>query len=190
MIITDIKNIKIAKRYANALYQEALEGENCEKIYNDLVFVDETIKSNKDLSDFILSPIIKKEDKKDVIKKLFELHIDKNTLEFLYLLIDESRENIISEVLNQYASAFNKARNIIKPIIKSAIELNSEQKAAVEYKLQTKMNKRIMPQYVVDNSIIGGLVIEIDDKTIDCSLKNKFDKMQKQLEKGNSYDND
>ena len=104
-------------------------------------------------------------------------------------MVDSARIDTISAVLNQFAKLYNTSENIVKPIIKSAVELNSEQKSAVEYKLQTKLNKRIIPEYVVDTDIIGGLVIEIEDKTIDCSLRNKFDNMQKQLVKGNSYGN-
>ena len=40
---------------------------------------------------------------------------------------------------------------------------------------------------ILSLGIIGGLVIEIDDKTIDCSLKTKFENMKKQLTKGNRY---
>ena len=57
-------------------------------------------------------------------------------------------------------------------------------------KLEIKLNKKVEPEYSVNADIIGGLIVEIGDKTIDCSLKTKFDNMQKQLTKGNKYGND
>ena len=79
--------------------------------------------------------------------------------------------------------------NIVKPQIISAVELNEEQKNRIINKLQTKLSKIIQPEYEIKPDIIGGLIIEIDDRTIDCSLKTKFDNMKKQLTKGNSYGN-
>ena len=49
------------------------------------------------------------------------------------------------------------------------------------------MTKTVVPEYQVNSDIIGGLIIEIDDKTVDCSLKTKFENMKKQLTKGNRY---
>ena len=49
------------------------------------------------------------------------------------------------------------------------------------------MIKTILPEYQINPEIIGGLVIELEDKTIDCSLKTKFENMKKQLTKGNRY---
>ena len=49
--------------------------------------------------------------------------------------------------------------------------------------------KTVQPEYIKDEKIIGGLIIEIGDKTIDCSLRTKFETMKKQLTKGNSYGN-
>ncbi len=186
---TDIKNYKISKKYANALFELSQEDQNIEKVYDDLIFTDETIKTNENLAQFLFSPVIKKEDKKEVINKLFSMHICKTTLDFLFLLVDSDRIDVIADILNQFSSSYNASKNIVKPLIKSAVELNPEQKKAVEYKLQSKLNKKIEPEYIIDEDIIGGLVIAIEDKTIDCSLKNKFDNMQKHLIKGNTYGN-
>ena len=65
--------------------------------------------------------------------------------------------------------------------------ITTEQKNRIVEKLQNKMSKTIIPEYQVNPDIIGGLIIEIEDKTVDCSLKTKFENMQKQLTKGNRY---
>lgn len=186
----DIKNIKIARKYSNALLEAALENGILDKVYNDMVFVVETINSNEQLKDFFNSPVIKLEDKKDVINKLFSVHIEKTTLDFLLVLADSGRLDVIKEVLNQFSKSYNIENNILKPNVISAVELDEFQKQRIIEKLEVKLQRRIIPQYVVDNEIIGGLIIEIDDKTIDCSLKTKFNNMKKQLTKGNRYGSD
>lgn len=189
MKITDVKNSLIAKKYANALFEMAKETNCVQKANEDLVFVVETITTNDELKKFIYSPLIKKEDKKDVLERLFSMHIDKVCLDFLKMLADSSRIDVIEEILNQFTKVFDEENNIVKPIITSAIELNEEQKQNIVSKLQNKLSKNIQPEYVINPNIIGGLVIDIDDRTMDFSLKSKFDNMHKQLTKGNRYGN-
>ena len=104
---------------------------------------------------------------------------------FLNILIDEGRFNALNEIINKYSEIYYKEKNIIKPVIISAVELDDNQKQAVLNKLEAKLKKQIEPEYIINNDIIGGLIIEIDDKTIDCSIKTKFDNMRKELAKGN-----
>ena len=181
----DLKNIKIARKYADALYKSAQDENLCEKIYNETLFIYETLKSNNNLNEFLQSPLIKNDDKKDVINKLFTPHTDKLLVNFLNILIDEGRFNALNEIINKYSEIYYKEKNIIKPVIISAVELDDNQKQAVLNKLETKLKKHIEPEYIINNDIIGGLIIEIDDKTIDCSIKTKFDNMRKELAKGN-----
>ncbi len=190
MKIGDIKNIKAAKKYSNALLQTAISENKTEKVYNDILFAAETINTNNELANFLLSPVVKIEDKKDVIKKIFAVHIDRTTLDFLYLLTDKNRLNALNEIVNRYTNSFNEINNIIKPSIISAVELNDEQKLKVTEKLQSKLMKKIVPEYIINPDIIGGLIIELNDRTIDCSIKAKFENMRKQLTKGNRYGND
>lgn len=185
MNIGDVKNIKISRKYSSALLESALESNKLDKIYNDFVFIMETINSNEQLKDFFYSPIINNTDKKDVINKLFSIHVDKITLDFLYVLVDSNRLNILDEILNQFSKTYNQENSIVKPTVISAVELDEIQKAKIVEKLEAKLSKKVLPEFTVNNDIIGGLIIEIEDKTIDCSLKTKFKNMKKQLTKGN-----
>ena len=181
----DIKNINIAKKYANALFEMANEMDKAELVMQNLIFIEETLNTNEQLYAFFCNPIITRDDKKDVAQKIFAIHIEKTVLDLMFVLIDNARIDAFNEVVNQYANLFNIKENIVKPNIISAVELNEEQKQKVIAKLQNKLNKQIIPIYIVDESIIAGMIIEIDDKVIDFSLKEKFEQVQKQLVKGN-----
>ena len=51
----------------------------------------------------------------------------------------------------------------------------------VKQKLENKFNKTILLNYLVDESIIGGLIIKTQDKIIDGSLKNKYERLKNSL---------
>lgn len=186
----NVKNIKAAKRYSNAILKSALDAGVLDKVYDDIVFADETITLNKELFNFLSNPVISKDDKKDVLNKLFSPHVDKITLDFLYVLTDNGRISILNEVLNQFNRRYCEMNNIIKPEIISAVELNEVQKIRLTEKLEKKFSKKVIAKYTINKEIIGGLIVEIDDKTIDCSLKTKFYNMKQQLTKGNRYGSD
>ncbi len=190
MITADIKQLKIAKTYSKALLQSAQEQNLADKVLEDLLFIQELIHTNAQLSDVLKNPVIRLEDKKDIINRLLENRIDKITLDFLLLLLENNRINAFDESLNQYIYAYNKLNNVATPVITSAVELDEIQKSRITEKLNQKLSKTIAPKYIINPDIIGGLIIEIDDNTLDFSLKYKFDNMKKELTKGNRYGND
>ncbi len=187
MKILDVKKLKTARKYSNALIESAVEAGIADKISDDLNIVIETLKENEQLSKFLLNPVIKVSDKKEILQKIFSSYTNKITTDFLNLLADNNRLDILNEVLECYNTEFNKKYNICTPVIISAVELSEEQKIRIVEKISNKLLKKVNPQYIINPDIIGGLTIEISDKTIDCSLKTKFENMRKQLIKGNRY---
>ena len=190
MRTNEIKNIRIAKRYANALFDSAVEEGKSIKIYDDLVFIQETIDSNEELKSVLSNPTISITDKKEIVRKIFAIHTEKISIDFIYLLLENSRLDCLNGVIECYNQSENKRNNVVVPLITSAIELSEKQKESLIAKLTSKMNKTIKPVYKVNSEIIGGLVIEIDDKTIDCSIAAKFENMKRQLTKGKKYGSD
>jgi len=183
----DIKHIQTAGKYAKALFQQALGADIQDRVYDDIVFISETINSNADLKNVLKNPAVMLSDKKEIIKKLFSLHVNKLSLDFILLLVDAYRLDCLNETVNCYQRENNKKNNILTPVIISAVSLENEEKERIITRLESKTNKAILPEYSVDRDIIGGLIIEIGDKTIDCSLQTKFENMKKHLTKGNGY---
>ncbi|MBQ8168754.1 F0F1 ATP synthase subunit delta, partial [bacterium] len=58
-------------------------------------------------------------------------------------------------------------------------ELDEVYKQRITEKLNTKLNKNIVADWQIDESIIGGLIVQIDDDVIDTSIKNKLENIQK-----------
>ena len=187
MKTADIKNLQAAELYARALFQSAVNDGIEDKVYDDIVFISETINSNEDLKNVLMSPVIKTDDKKEITEKIFKLHVNKISLDFILLLLDAGRIGCLNEAVNSFQRENNKKNNIIMPLIISAVPLDEGQKQRITAKLEEKTNKKIIPEYSVNADIIGGIIVEIDDKTIDCSISAKFENMKKHLTKENSY---
>lgn len=176
---TSIKNLKPAKRYAEALMELSCGTLSYDKIYEDLNFVLNTISQNWDLADFLNSPPVSKADKKDVLDKIFKGKIEEPVLSFLFLLNENSRLSILRDIFSAFKNFVDEEKNILNADIISAVELNEVQKQNLVSKLQNKTGKAINPEYKLDNTIMGGFIIKINDTVIDLSLKNRIENLKK-----------
>lgn len=170
-----IKNLKAAKRYSKALLEIS---EANETSYEELNFVSNTIETNPPLRAFILNPVVSKQDKADVLAGLFKGKISDTLLNFTLVLNDESRLNILNEIISSYENDINKKNNTLKAEVTSAIELNDELKNSLIEKLQNKTGKKIIARYAVDKGILGGIIVKINDTVIDLSIKKKLENLK------------
>ena len=171
-----MKITQSAKTYAKALAQ--IKSDN-NIIKNDLKEVTETF--CKDLYDVFNNPTVSSEIKLDILKETFQNKINPELFEFLTILSQKNRIKQLGEIYEAYLQEINIKNNILDAQITSSIELNDRYKQIIIDKLQQKTQKNIQPHWFVSEEIIGGIIIKIGDLVIDTSLKNKLDKLRKQL---------
>lgn len=178
------KNLKPAKRYSKALMEMALDVKvNPLEIQNELGFILNTVNENEDLKGFIQNPAISKEDKKEVLDKIFNGKVSTSLLNFLFLLCENNRLNILDDVVLAFNLEADKAENTVNAIIVSAVLIDDAQKERLLAKLQNKIKTdkgyaKIKPEFITDESILGGIVIKIEDTVIDLSIKKKFENLR------------
>ncbi len=171
----------IASRYAKAFIALG-EAQNLLDEFNaDLKTIKETIHTNKELSTFIAHPLVSIIDKKEIIDTIFKDNISQYTLNLTKLLIDRNRIFILPLISNHFQQLLNKKRNITTAQVITAIEINEETKTKLKEKLEKLFAQQIDLETVVDEKIIAGMVVQIDEKVIDGSIKTKLEKMKKQL---------
>ena len=175
----DIKNLKTAKRYAQALCESSID--ILDEISENLALIDEVIFSNTDFINFFSHPIVSLKDKKDTLKETLEGKINEKTINFLEVLLDENRFNIYKTIHEQFKQEVDVAKNKQRINITSAIALDDNEKEKLKNKLIEKLQKDVILNYEENDEILGGLVIKYEDKVIDLSLKNKFDQIRKNI---------
>ena len=179
-------NELIAKRWALALMELALEDENISKedILDDIEEIAETINGSEELSNVINNPSISTEEKQIVICKLFQNNIMPIVYNFLFVLNLRKRLGLIEEIAIEFKKELERIKNITRVNITSAIELNDERKNDIKTKISEKLNKNIICEWGVDNEIIAGLIFNIDESIIDNSVRHKLEDLSKEIIKG------
>lgn len=176
----------VAKRWAVALMELALENENVSKedILDDLREVASTIDSSEELSNVINNPSISTEEKQIVLCKLFQNNIMPIVYNFIYVLNLRKRMNVISAIADEFEKELERVKNITRINITSAIELNNERKEEIKSKISEKLSKEVVVDWGVDSDIIAGLIFNIDELIIDNSVRHKLEDLSKEIIKG------
>jgi F-type H+-transporting ATPase subunit delta len=176
----------VAKRWALALMELALENENVSKedILDDLREISATIDSSEELSNVINNPSISTEEKQIVLCKLFQNNIMPIVYNFIYVLNLRKRMNVISAIADEFEKELERVKNITRVNVTSAIELNDERKNDIKSKIAEKLSKEVVVDWGVDSDIIAGLIFNIDELIIDNSVRHKLEDLSKEIIKG------
>lgn len=175
-------NLKVAKRYAKGLYQFAESSNETAEIYKEMQSLSELIGESNDLKNFLKSPILDYKTKQGIAAKLFASY-SKTTQTFINLVISHGREANLREIANEYIIIDNVKNHIKIGVLTTASEISKELADQIidKSKLLQKEDK-LEIKHKIDPAILGGYILQIGDKQIDASVKNKFTKLKQQFD--------
>ena len=101
----------IAKRYAKALFELALELNVVEETKSDMELIMSVCSSNKDFTQMLKSPVIRSEKKQKVIREIFIDKVSELSMRYLNIIIRKKREIFISQIAEEFILAYKKFKN-------------------------------------------------------------------------------
>lgn len=173
---------KLATRYAKALFNEATEKASLDAVYADLNFLQQTLKASRDLRAVFSSPVIKSYKKQEITKQIFGGKVNVITERFLSVLIQQSRDGFLQEIMNAFFRLYNENKGISEVTVTTAIALdaNSEQKI-VDFIKKTSGYPNVKINQKIDESILGGFIVDFGGKLYDNSVRYKLNKIKKEI---------
>lgn len=175
------KIIKTARKYAEALFDVAINNDATDSVLNDIILLSDTINESNELNVFLNNPVIEVSDKKSVLQEIFGEKICEYSMNFLLIIADNARFDAIEGIRYEYGNLLNSYKNIVEVKAVSAVEMKDFLKEKLKNKLENLLSKQTEIQYEINPDIIGGLVLELNGKTIDCSIQTQLKNIKKQL---------
>ena len=172
---------RISYRYANSLILLAEEKNILKQIYADAELIYNTLLNSKELRAVLKNPVIKHESKEDLIAKIFGNRVNPESISFISFIIDKNREDILFEIFKEFLNLRDKKEGILRINVSSVIELSKDLRNKIEKKLADMTDKKIKAEYAIDNTIIGGFVVRVEDTIIDASIKRKLELLRKKF---------
>jgi F-type H+-transporting ATPase subunit delta len=171
----------VATRYAKSLLDLAVEKGQLEQVNKDMVLVDEVCKGSHDLVLMLKSPIINTDKKQIVLKEIFGGKISDMTLQFMNLMADKKREDILEEIGAAFTSQYKVYNNVTSAVVTSAVALDADTKAKIIALVKAEAKGEVEMTEKIDPSLIGGFILRVGDKQIDESVSRKLTDIKKTL---------
>ena len=166
---------EIAKRYAKALFEIAKEEGAVESIYGELERFASALKSNKNLMEFFANPVFDQGDKKAVMESVIsKVQITGITANFLKLLVDKRRIDILLDVENCFRGYRDALLNKVRVKVKTAFPLPADLAGKIQERLEEMTKKKIEMAVEEDASLLGGIVVGVGDTLYDGSIKTQL----------------
>ena len=179
-----MKNLRVARRYAQAVMMTADSPKAIDEIAGDLDSIKKTLDASRGLRRLVASPIVSAEKKLGIFRELFAKHVSSTTMSFIELLIEKQREGSLSEVIEQYNALRDEKYGIINVDVSSAVEIAPEQEKSLAERLERYTRKKVRVRFSLDKSLKGGLVVKIGDTVLDSSIKRQLELMREQFVHG------
>ena len=171
-----------ANNYAKALDELAQSGAvNYDILDADMRTLYDVLSGSTDLQTVMENPSINIETKFDIINTIFQGKVSSEIINFLKILIEKKRISEFPQIYAKFKNNLYNRKNIQPATIVSAVKLNEMQKQLIVEKLSKKLNKTIISNWIIDNNIIAGIQIKIDDNILDLSLRHRIEKLNKSL---------
>ncbi len=172
----------VARRYAQALYQEADATGAVETVDESVVSLKESLDASRELDQFFRSPILSREKKESVIGTLFDGKVDPVVVRLMRLLVQKGREDILPAVVRQYAELRDERLGQVEASVRTAMPMEYDETETLRQALEARTGKTVRLRIEVEPALIGGVVVRIGDQVYDGSVRHQLTTLREQLE--------
>ena len=182
-----MNNPRLAGRYAKSLLDLAVENSELEKVYADIKYIKFLCRQNPDFVSVLKSPVITGEKKEKIVQSVLSNSISRITSLFINLLIKKTRESNLPEIASVFIEQYNKLKNIQVVKVTTAAPMSKEMEELILSKIRSNEGfENLELEKGINEKLIGGFVLEIDDRLIDASILGDLNDVKKQF-KANEY---
>lgn len=176
------QSIQASKNYAQALIELTNNDISLqESLFNEIKELNQIIANVKDAKVFFDNPAISKDDKKSLLNKTLSGKVNQKLLNFLSLLVDNQRFNLLTEIQNQYLILLNKSKGVVIAEVVSAHELDSSVVNAISEALKHTSTGQVKVETKIEPELIGGLKVKVGDLVYDGSIKGRLEGLKRRL---------
>ena len=175
-------SITSAERYSLALFELADENNLLTQIEDQSLSVINLMNQSDDFSKLIKDPTINQEELLKVINKISENYKFETLFKnFLNFLIQKRRFFYVENILKSFIETCSRKRGEIKAELRSAKNLSDNEITEIRELLTKNFSSKINLDYKYDESLIGGLIVQVGSTMVDTSIKNKLQQIENRM---------
>lgn len=166
-----MQNPRLASRYAKSVLDLAVEQNSLDTMLKDMQLLDSICKESVDFTNMLRSPVIKGDKKRTIVHAVLADRVSKLSLAFIDLLISKGREANLPEIAPAFISQYKEMKKIKTVKLTTAVPVNDSLKQTILNKVSgTLAGNTVDLHTAVDPELIGGFVLEMEDRLFDASV--------------------
>jgi len=171
----------VAITFVNALLEVAAKKGLFEQIEKDLALVSDVITKHGDVKKILFHPSITRNEKKMLIKKIFGTSASDLMTNFLNLLVDRRKEEILEFLPAIYKETVDSNKGVIKARVTTVAPLTENQMNGLKKHLDKLTGKKVEIEVVQDPQILGGIMIRVGNTMVDGSIAGRLKNLRTRL---------
>ncbi len=176
-----MKDLRVAKRYAAALFGIAARDGILDAVSQDLTLIERFLADVPYLRAVLFQPQVPEARKVALANEAFGDRITATSLNFLRLLVHKRREDMIGACIADFRALYDAHLNRVEATATTAVPLTPEQAERLTASLRQLTGKTVHLALQIDPAILGGTVVRLGDTVIDGSIRGRLARLEQQL---------
>jgi F-type H+-transporting ATPase subunit delta len=169
---------EIARVYAEALFEVAMEKDKLDRIHDELNQFAEAVGGDRELQIFFFSPYFSSAEQREGIARAVT-DADPEFVNFLELLVEKHRMPLIFRIQRQFEDAWKDENRKLDATVTTAVELDPEVVKRVGSEIEKQTGRDVELSSIVNENILGGIVLQVGNMVLDASIRNRLEKLRK-----------
>ena len=179
-----MRDTRIAKPYAQALYDAAAEQDALDRIVGDANQIINLAQESEDFEEFLTNPILSPQFKSEMFQQLLSESVHPLTLNFLLLLASKQRERFLVAIVQAFLELVDLKAGRILAQVTSSVPLSDPQQASLVQQLSDYSGAEVRLDLSEDSEIKGGIVVRLGDTVFDGSVTTQLQRLRSLLARG------
>jgi len=174
----------LSRRYSKAVFQLACEAGEEERIGREIEQFYAAYNAS-DLHKVLTNPAFDVDTRKKILHQVTQSQqLSPLAVKFLSLLLERDRLVQLPGIVNRYRRLLNEAKGRVEARVVSASALEAVVVDRLREQLRAISGKDVVLQEGTDPSLLGGLLIELEGKVYDGSIRTQLEKIKQRIARG------
>ncbi len=173
---------EIAEVYARSLFEVAKEHDVLDRVHDELGQFAEALSDDRNLQVFLFSPYFSSEEKRQGVRKIVS-EADERFENFLELLAERHRMPALFRIKREFDAFWADERKLLPVTVTSAVELDEGLAEDIAKRIQEQTGRTVELSSKVDPDVLGGLMVRVGNMVLDDTVRNKLERLRKQVAK-------
>lgn len=174
----------VAENYAETLLElAARDGE--EERYGELLATVAALYADLEgFRSFLETPGIPAAEKKQMLRSVLSDKVPPLFVNFLLVVVDKRRQRLLPAIEKAYRSLLDQRAGRVHATVRLALEPDDELRARIVEALSERLGANVVPHFLKDERLLGGVVVRVGDRVMDGSLRRRLDDLRSGLIRG------